>query len=257
MQKYWREWSNVHKPFYRPPCRPGYLSPIIFPYKSIQPHHSQDLNSACAVPVQKIRRFKLALLLVARTIAFSLPTPIPFALHTHRRHCLSSFSYRAIIFPYSRHPPPPLSLLLPRRFHHHYCRFTSNFHSYFHSIPSSPRFESGMRSPVQKGRFKEVLIGHGNAIPHSLSHVLRTSHHKRSLPLIVLSSPLLPKVSSSSCFFSPTDSLVPSSWSPPTHRPSPRMPDRIHRKGQPLPRFCHPRVCGATRIGMIRKQGRR
>jgi len=61
---------------------PEYLLPIIFPYKSIQSHHSQDLNSACAVPVQKIRRFKLALLLVARTIAFPLPTPIPFALHT-------------------------------------------------------------------------------------------------------------------------------------------------------------------------------
>lgn len=168
----------------------GYLSPIIFPYKSIQPHHSQDLNSACAVPVQKIRRFKLALLLVARTIALPLPTPIPFALHTHRRHCLSSFSYRAIIFPYSRHPPLPLSSLLLRLFHHYHCRFTST--PTFHSIPSSPRFESGMRSPVQKGRFKEVLIGHGNAIPHSLSHVPRTSHHKRSLPLIVLSSPFAP-----------------------------------------------------------------
>lgn len=74
-------------------------------------------------------------------------------------------------------PPLPLSL---------------HFHPYFHSIPSSPRFESGMRSPVQKGRFKEVLIGHGNAIPHSLSHVPRTSHHKRNFPLIVLSFPLAP-----------------------------------------------------------------
>lgn len=172
--------------------------------------------------MQKIRRFKLALLLVARTIALSLPTPIPFTLHTHRRHCLSSFSYRAIIFPYSRHPPPPLSPLLPSLLP---LPLSLHFHPYCHSIPSSPRFESGMRSSVQKGRFKEVLIGHGNAIPHSLSHVPRTSHHKRSLPLIVPSSPLLPKVSSSSCFFSPADSLVPSSWSPPTFRPSPRMPD--------------------------------
>lgn len=214
-RKYWREWSNVHKLFYQPPCRPGYLSPIIFPYKSIQPHHSQDLNSACAVPVQKIRRFKLALLLVARTIALSLPTPIPFTLHTHRRHCLSSFSYRAIIFPYSRHPPPPLSLLLPSLLP---LPLSLYFHPYCHSIPSSPRFESGMRSSVQKGRFKEVLIGHGNAIPHSLSHVLRTSHHKRSLPLIVPSSPLLPQsfvflVLFLSCWLSRSFILIPTNAS--------------------------------------------
>lgn len=112
---------GLHKLSYRPPCRPGHLSDIIFPYKSIQPHHSQDLNSACAVSMQKIRRFKLALLLVARTVALSPPSPIPFALHTHRRQYLSSFSYRAIIFPYSRHPPPLPSPppLPPSRLHHH------------------------------------------------------------------------------------------------------------------------------------------
>lgn len=139
-------------------------------------------------------------------------------------------------------PPLPLSL---------------HFHPYFHSIPSSPRFESGMRSPVQKGRFKEVLIGHGNAIPHSLSHVPRTSHHKRNFPLIVLSFPLAPlSFVFLVLFLSRRLSLVPSSWSPPRLRPSPRMPDRIHRKGQPLPRFRHPRIRGATRTVMIREQGR-
>lgn len=159
---------SLHKPSYRPPCRPGHLSAIIFPYKSIQPHHSQDLNSACAVPVQKIRRFKLALLLVARTVALSPPSPIPFALHTHRRQYLSSFSYRAIIFPYSRHPPPPPPLPPPPSAPPPPSPPLSSlrFHPYFHSIPSSPRFESGMRSPARKkGALKRFLLAMGTPSP--------------------------------------------------------------------------------------------
>lgn len=77
---------------------------------------------------------------------------------------LSSFSYRAIIFPYSRHPtlprPPPLpSPPLPPP-------SSPRFHPYFHSIPSSPRFESGMRSPVRKkGALKRFLLAMGTPSP--------------------------------------------------------------------------------------------
>lgn len=181
---------NVHKPFYRPPCRPGYLSPIIFPYKSIQSHHSQDLNSACAVPVQKIRRFKLALLLVARIIALPLLTPIPFALHTHRRHCLSSFSYRAIIFPYSRHPPLPLSPLLPRLFHHYHCRFTST--------PTSTRYlarpdlNPACAVPCKKGALKRFLLAMGtlSPTPYRMYHVPHITN--ATFLLSCYPSPLLP-----------------------------------------------------------------
>lgn len=121
--------------------------------------------------MQKIRRFKLALLLVARTIALSLPTPIPFALHTHRRHCLSSFSYRAIIFPYSRHPPPPLSPLLPRLFHHYHCSFTST--------PTSTRYlarpdlNPACAVPCKKGALKRFLLAMGtlSPTPYRMYHV--------------------------------------------------------------------------------------
>lgn len=209
---------------------------------------------------KKIRRFKLALLLVARIVALSPPLSIPFVLHTHRRQCLSSFSYRAIIFPYSRHPLPPLRprlpLLLP----------PSSpppsllcFHPCFHSIPSSPRFESGMRSSVRKkGALKRFLLAIGTPTPLLIACTAYLSHQKRSLLLIVPPSlySLILEFPSSSCFFYHGESFSSSSWSPPTSHHSLRMPDWIRRKGQPLLRFRHPRTSvGATKTMMIKKQG--
>lgn len=210
------------------------LSPIIFPYKSIQLHHSQDLNSACAVPVQKIRRFKLALLLVVRSVAFSPPLPfhspcthigvlVPFFFFLSRYHIsiqptsttISTATTTTIttttamtattILPFLPPPPPSPSL---------------HFHPYFHSIPSSPRFESSMRSPVRKkDALKRFLLAMGTPsptpyrvyrVPHITNAVFLLSYHPPH-PLY----PLVHEVSSSSCFFSPANPLIPSSWFPP------------------------------------------
>lgn len=140
--------------------------------------------------MQKIRRFKLALLLVARIIALPLLTPIPFALHTHRRHCLSSFSYRAIIFPYSRHPPLPLSPLLPRLFHHYHCRFTST--------PTSTRYlarpdlNPACAVPCKKGALKRFLLAMGtlSPTPYRMYHVPHITN--ATFLLSCYPSPLLP-----------------------------------------------------------------
>lgn len=138
--------------------------------------------------MQKIRRFKLALLLVVRTVEFPPPTPIPFALHTHRRRCLSSFSYRAIIFPYSRHsPPPPPPPLPPAPLP---PLSSLRFHPYFHSIPSSPRFESGMRSPARKkGALKRFLLAMGTPSPTPY-RVYRVPHITNAAFLLSCQPPL-------------------------------------------------------------------
>lgn len=132
-------------------------------------------------------------------------------------------------YPRSPSPPPPPSPPSLR------------FRPYFHSIPSSPRFESGMRSPVRKkGALKRFLLAMGTPSPTPY-RVYRVPHITNAgFPLIVRpSSPFAP-VHESFVFLV---LFLPRRFSrffvllrtPPASRarPLPRMPDRIYRKGQP------------------------
>lgn len=75
------------------------------------------------------------------------------------------------------------------RHHHRSLRY----HPYFHSIPSSPRFESGMRSLARKkGALKRFLLAMETPSP-TLYRMYRVPHiTNAAFPLIVPSSPFAP-----------------------------------------------------------------
>lgn len=117
-----------------------------------------------------------------------------------------------------------------------------------------------MRSPARKkGALKRFLLAMGTPSPTPY-RVYRVPHITNAAFLLSCQPPsrraprtfvflMLFLSRRLSRFFV----LVPTN----TPRPSLRMPDRIHRKGQPLPRFRHPRTRSATRTEMIREQRRR
>lgn len=117
-----------------------------------------------------------------------------------------------------------------------------------------------MRSLARKkGALKRFLLAMETPSP-TLYRMYRVPHiTNAAFPLIVPSSPfaLSPSFVFLVLFLSRRFSRFFVLVSPPASRPSPRTPDRIHRKGQPLPRFRHPRVRGATRTEMIREERRR
>lgn len=114
--------------------------------------------------MQKIRRFKLALLLVARSVTLSPPArcthigvSVPFFFFLSRYH----ISIQPTSTTTSYHPPlpPPSSPSTTTTSSSVATMVALRFHPYFHSIPSSPRFESSMRSPVRKkGALKRFLL---------------------------------------------------------------------------------------------------
>jgi len=157
-------------------------------------------------------------------------------------------------------PPPPPPPSPPSSF---------RFHPYFHSIPSSPRFESSMRSPVRKkGALKRFLLAMGTPsptpyrvyrVPHITNAAFLLSCHPPTPPPPLPSTRRMPPCRRSFFFLvlflsrrlSHSFVLLPTS----VLRPLPRRPAR--RKGQPLPRFRHPRAGSATSASVIREEGRR